>query len=709
MEDYSCIKYLCAHKTDLPVVTLDKSSEILQRIKPAVNDFFSITARHFSNAGLAGYVHFNLLLNAFIIDVNNCTIEELNTVFALLLYKGHGKEKTLDSSYRTISTCPLVAKGLDMFIRDLFIDKWNNQQADTQYQGECSSHELASLLITETIQHSRLVTKLPIYLLFLDAKSAFDTVVIPYLIRKLHISGMDGNSVLYMDNRLSNRATFCEFDRAVAGPILDEQGLEQGGVSSSDCYKLYNNEVLTLAQDSQMGVDLSSTLTISAVGQADDTALISNDLFKLRQILHLVIEYCTKFNVVLSSTKTKLLRVTPPRQKDFVPYNPIKIDGVNIEFVSQAEHVGVIRSVDGNMPNILNRISCFKKALGAISSCGLARGLRSNPAASLRILSIFGTPVLMSGLASLYLSSKETATVDQQFKRTLQNIMKLSVSSPPSLVHFVAGSLPGTAILHLRQLSLFGMVCRLMNDPLHQHAVQVLLTSSSTAQSWFIQVRNLLLQYHLPHPLHLLHTPPPKLQFKKLVKSRVLDFWELKLRSEASFLPSLPYFQPEFLSLTSPHRLWSSAGQNLYEVSKAKIQLLFLSSQYPCGERTRHWSVDNPDGLCSYERCKEAQLVESPEHILLKCPAYSNTRLRLISSFLSTLSPHAHSLFVKFLFTSTKTMMQFLLDPSGIPEVISCAQLSGEAVFKDIFYLGRTWCYSHHRERSKRLGKWNFK
>ena len=458
-----------------------------------------------------------------------------------------------------------------------------------------------------------------------------------------------------------------------------------------------------------MGVELSSSLTISAVGQADDTALIANDLSKLKQILHLVIEYCTKFNVVLSPSKTKLLKVTPPRQRDFEPYNPIIIDGVNIEFVNQAEHVGVIRSVDGNMPNILNRVSSFKKALGAISSCGLAKGHRNNPAASLRILSIFGTPVLMSGLASLYLTSKEITVVDQQFKRTLQNIMKLSISSPQSLVHFVAGSLPGTAILHLRQLSLFGMVCRLKDDPLHQHAVQVLLTSPPTAQSWFIQVRNLLLQYHLPHPLNLLHTPPTKDQFKKLVKSRLIDFWEIKLRSEASFLPSLPYFKPQFLSLTSPHRLWSSAGQNLYEVSKARIQLLFLSSQYPCDERTRHWSVDNPEGICSYERCREAKLVETPEHVLLKCPAYTETRLRLITSSLRTPSPNAHSLFVKFLFSSTSKMMQFLLDPSGIPEVISCAQLSGDTALNDIFYIGRTWCFSHHRERAKRHGKWNFK
>ena len=122
-----------------------------------MNDYFSITAHHFTNAGVAGFVHFNLLLNALLADINNSTIEELNTVYALFLHKGHNKDRTLDSSYRTISTCPLIAKGLDIYVRDLYIEKWNQLQANTQYQGEGSSHELASLLITEAIQHSKYV------------------------------------------------------------------------------------------------------------------------------------------------------------------------------------------------------------------------------------------------------------------------------------------------------------------------------------------------------------------------------------------------------------------------------------------------------------------------------------------------------------------------------------------------------------------------
>ena len=170
------------------------------------------------------------------------------------------------------------------------------------------------------------------------------------------------------------------------------------------------------------------------------------------------------------------------------------------------------------------------------------------------------------------------------------------------------------------------MICQLRNDPLNHLARYILLTSSFSEKSWFVQIRNILLQYGLPHPLDLLSHPPNKLVMKKLVKAKVLDFWETKLRQEATLLPSLVYLNTNYLSLTKPHKLWSTAGQKLHEVTKARIQLLFPSSQYLCGSRTRHWSPDNPHGYCSFSSCRTNCVVETPEHILLQCPAYTTTR-----------------------------------------------------------------------------------
>ena len=90
-----------------------------------------------------------------------------------------------------------------------------------------------------------------------------------------------------------------------------------------------------------------------------------------------------------------------------VPLNPIFMNGEQVPFNDEAEHVSIIRSTKGNLPNLMNRIHCSKTATNVTLASGLARGHRSNPAACLAVLGIYGTPVLMSGLGSLALTYEE--------------------------------------------------------------------------------------------------------------------------------------------------------------------------------------------------------------------------------------------------------------------------------------------------------------
>ena len=85
------------------------------------------------------------------------------------------------------------------------------------------SHELAALLLTETVQHSLNITKLPVYAIFLDAKSAFDRVKKKILVRNLFAAGTTGQALLYLDQRLYSRKTFCDFDKRLMGPN-DKEG-----------------------------------------------------------------------------------------------------------------------------------------------------------------------------------------------------------------------------------------------------------------------------------------------------------------------------------------------------------------------------------------------------------------------------------------------------------------------------------------------------
>ena len=81
----------------------------------------------------------------------------------------------------------------------------------------------------------------PVFALYLDAKSAFDLVIREFLIQELFDTGISDQGLLLIENRLANRKTICEWSRVLMGPIDDQCGVEQGGVISSDFYKVGNN------------------------------------------------------------------------------------------------------------------------------------------------------------------------------------------------------------------------------------------------------------------------------------------------------------------------------------------------------------------------------------------------------------------------------------------------------------------------------------
>ena len=132
------------------------------------------------------------------------------------------------------------------------------------------------------------------------------------------------------------------------------------------------------------------------------------------------ISHCQRYNVTLVPEKTKLLVFTPPGQELYVEYSkiisPININGNSIPFSESAEHVGIVRNIHGNGPSILSRLSAHRRAVFSLLSAGLARGHRANPAAAVRVERLYGIPVLLSGLASLVLSTQDVGLLEGHFK-----------------------------------------------------------------------------------------------------------------------------------------------------------------------------------------------------------------------------------------------------------------------------------------------------
>ena len=93
--------------------------------------------------------------------------------------------------------------------------------------GRGSSHELAALLLTETILHATRTLSIPLYVLLLDKQAAFDSVLKEHVLSSAFSAVRSGDqSLLYMATRLSSRLTYVEHDKVLMGPIHDTVGVE---------------------------------------------------------------------------------------------------------------------------------------------------------------------------------------------------------------------------------------------------------------------------------------------------------------------------------------------------------------------------------------------------------------------------------------------------------------------------------------------------
>ena len=174
-------------------------------------------------------------------------------------------------------------------------------------------------------------------------------------------------------------------------------------------------------------------------------------------------------------------------------------------------------------------------------------------------------------------------------------------------------------------------------------------------------------------------------------------------------MDSLIFFKAHFYSLSKPHPLWSTAGENPYEVEKACIQAKMLSGRYRTCWLTRHWSGDS-SGNCSLPTCRLSPTPGTLPHFLLDCQDLSPARKRVFALWADYLKDKPSLFPIIRLYTTEsdpQLYLQFLLDCSVLPEIVSLKQKQGRSVLESLFYMTRTLCFSLHKSRLKLLGKWN--
>ena len=223
------------------------------------------------------------------------------------------KGSNLDAkNYRVITVTPILSKVLESVLRErikpIIAKNQNNLQRGFT---KGSSPMNCSLILEESIRENK-DNNLPTYIAFLDAKSAFDVVNHASLMRKLFHMGVDGQAWNLIDSIHTRAETMVKWGGQFSDKFAILQGVRQGGILSTDMYKVYNNKLLDRLESTLLGVRIGG-INCVAPTCADDTTVVTKERSPLQTLLGISDDYSNLEHYLLQLMKSVVLSVPEGR------------------------------------------------------------------------------------------------------------------------------------------------------------------------------------------------------------------------------------------------------------------------------------------------------------------------------------------------------------------------------------------------------------
>ena len=122
-----------------------------------------------------------------------------------------------------------------------------------------------------------------VFITFLDAKSAFEVVDHESLMRRFFHIGLGGALWNLIYSLHSNAQTVVRWMGQTSKCFYNHQGVRQGGILSTDIYKIYLNPSLNRMSETGEGRKIGE-IDCTAPTAADDTAPVTNEPLSLQTL-----------------------------------------------------------------------------------------------------------------------------------------------------------------------------------------------------------------------------------------------------------------------------------------------------------------------------------------------------------------------------------------------------------------------------------------
>ena len=270
-----------------------------------------------------------------------------------------------------------------------------------------SSSINAALLISE-MQNEAKDQREPLTLVTLDAAKAFDVVWQGSLLRKIFLEGVDGTIWLTLLNMYTMATSSVRWGHHVSAPFQVRQGVRQGGILSTVHYKLYNNDLLHMLQESGTGATIGC-FYCGAPTCADDVAVLGGRMHA-QCIVYIVRGYCSGHRYCIHPKKSEEV---PLNKDDKDSQCDIKFGDESIPKVQSTVQPGIHRHSSGR-PDIMQKVQLGRRTMYSLMGAGVYGGSGLNPVVSAHLWKIYVIPRVIYGLEVLSCTLSDVCTVSRE-------------------------------------------------------------------------------------------------------------------------------------------------------------------------------------------------------------------------------------------------------------------------------------------------------
>ena len=299
---------------------------------------------------------------------------------------------TLVDNYRGIVLLSCVGKIFCQILRSRLLRFVENCSPKILYQFQFGFREgkgclEPKMVLYETVFRRKALGK-PTYLLFVDFKKAYDSVVQNLLWKKLSFYGIRGKFLRVLKGLYDGFQMKVLVNGVLSEPFEVKVGVRQGCVLSPLLFLLFINDALDLMVEEDLGICLvGDTHLCLGLFFADDLVLMASSEAMLRRMIEIIENWSLKWSLLFNVEKCGLMKILDSG------IGEVRLNNRIVPVVEEYKYLGSIfqQDLEWNM-ELDRRLEKGRRALFSIKS------FLTNPLWSIRVKKVVFQSLVMSVL-----------------------------------------------------------------------------------------------------------------------------------------------------------------------------------------------------------------------------------------------------------------------------------------------------------------------